>query len=1691
MADWKEQLLQIQTQRLQVQQSDEALYAILLQLQMAIDAAKKTARGETGQDGNNQRDNNIALLQAEAIRISNELVKGRASLHDQIGGLFTDPHPRNAVANMDDGIPFLLLPVRIETCFVNAGQTNELWVRVYPDEIAIHTHEKILTDDEVTAGEVYWTEIFNAEKANAANKEDRKKKAWSVLADSFNPQRSAWVALQTKPANWNLVPAGVATDKDLLFPPNDLTKTNAWSRAPRTNVMPDKMVVQLYVGDIVVEEVVGNIIPDELFMGPDPMDAKKAFQTIDDKLVFGDSYDWTADFDKAIALGMGFKIAITAQQAINGFEKILALGVFISADEMTGKSMLEDLLDNHHYSPNGLSLVTQGTPTNNTDQNESGYSNNDPFNNISYFTETGDPLFDDKKDCDGRNLADALGIEYGPLQFILNSNATDYSEAVAMNKALYPATLGFYFATMLHPVLSDNAQETLRNFFTANVTGRGALPAIRVGDQPYGVLLTSDFTNWNLGQGRVPGNIPPGNIPFLQETLNLLRYYSSIWTAQIPALNFAGKPGTDPSTVLMDILGLQAGSVEFYQRNGYSTDDIRNQANFQQGKKYYDDLSKSFKSKDDLLIFFNSMGLNTASMDPPFTIPQLLRLVYQHYTSTLDANNLIDNVPLSEENHIRPYAAGNNYLNWLAAATTPDILEKQDFGAGIPAPNALLYLLLRKALLEQLHNASANWLINRSVPVQASMMARNFNNIRPDGDLSKWEVMKAPVSIAAPALVAENISVASYLLTIGINENESLFLKEVKDALTTLANLPTARLERCFTEHLDACTYRLDAWQNALFRIRMQQQRQIADGADKRQRRKGIYLGAYGWVENIRPSAKQIIPGDTVPEKLRPANKAPLYSYNDNGGFVHAPSLNHASAAAVLRSGYLSHADAANPESMAVNLSSERVRRALFILEGIQNGQQLEALLGYQFERGLHDQASANNLLLSLNAFIYDFRDAYPIQQHQIQQQGTDVSTNIPANNVVNGVTLAEAAGGFPFGAKGDVLGASTDAQKAITIEQGKLADTLDAVKDLLLSESVYQLVLGNFDRAGAVITALKDSKIPPVLDVIDTPRSSNFTFTNRVTVQFENLDPTVTANNPWAPTDMTQRAKMEPGINKWIASLLGQPKNIVFRVANLDAEGNELGSAIMNCDTLNLQPIDLIYITGNELNTGANNPGASTGTAASELEQRIAYRYRQDHSLGDEVMIQIQFLPTGPLPGKIKLGEMLPLLRMLKSLITDSRYLNAVDFDSPSKKSIADPANPKGYDAVDLNGRVLQARNAASSFLNGLNSITIQTQITDKNGVVSIFMNLQDSFAALDAAAINFADAEVVFSDIETSDLQKALINISYTGIPDAFPQIAFSLTDKNKNILLEQARAVARKLTKAIADAKTAFDAATALTDPEKKTLQLIASAQFIFDSVFNVVPLFTYNNEADIQQSFLHENDLLDYAGTQLGMLFPADEWLQHASHTRARIARWDNIRTLNETLNAASIDLHVVQIPFRKKDSWVAIEFPATYPGLDADGNLVDLPFTISHDTLSVVVNGDAAFIPAGKQCGLLLDDWTELIPGKDEITGIGFNYNRPNAMPPQALMLAVPPAVTGHWNWDSLVNIMNDTLVRAKARAVDTTILDTIDRPELSVLLPAILSNFTQYDLDVALDMRVNVSQFAKEAPIMTAAQFKK
>lgn len=1643
MATWTEQLGAIQKLREQRRQASDELYSIRVNLLQARKDFRNNPSQETG-----QRINRLEEQRKRATAVVDASVTG---LHEAIVGVYVDPHPRNVISNLNDNTPFLLLPVRIETRFMTTGAAPELWIRVYPDDIAIHSHERVLRENEITAGAAYWRAVFTAQLNGGDELQDRKKEAWDQLLSVAEPRRAAWIIRQTKPTNWN--EAGIDSAGQLIFPSQELTATDAWTLAPRTNVLPDKFVVMLYQGENITREVTGQVIPDELFVGPDPMDAENAFiNAPDDTLTFGPAFDWTADFSKAVAVGMGFKIPLTPAEAENGFDKIVVLGAYLSAAEGEAQQAIETLIDNHHYSSGGFGIVTQGTPTNNTEDDSTGFSESDPFNTVSFQVETGEPLFTGTTDCDGRNLADALGIAYDPLQFIVNSNATDHREAVAMNTALYPSTLGFYFDTMLKPVLDETDQAKLRSFFTRYVSGRGPLPAIRAGNQPYGVLLTSDFSKWK----RTQNEFMWGN-NFLDTFYKVLDHYHTIWKNLSGLLSFTGKPGSDPDETLMNILGLQPGSVSFLQRIAFSTDTLLNNAAFMEQERHVQAIRDSFTSKRTLLDFLTDLGYNPNQPDGKFTVPQQLRLVFQHSHTALPAANLIDNVPLSEKNGIRYYDDGlkKNYLHWLLENTSVASLEKQDFPEG-KRPNALLYLQLRRSLLLELAKASVRWFKRGNIDLDLVMQPVNFHNIRPERGLTKWEAMKGKVGKLIPQDPHREKAIADHLLSTGSTETEAEFLNRMKEALATLADLPTARLERCFTEHIDLCTYRLDAWQTALFDQRLKKQRNL-ESPDGGERTKGIYLGAYGWVENVRPSPKRQVVRERIHEKLRPANEQPLYEYADNGGFVHAPSINHATAAAVLRSGYLSHASSDQPDLMAVNLSSERVRRALFVLQGITNGQTLEALLGYQFERGLHDRASANDDLKRLNEFIYKFRDKYLIEQHLIPQQGIGAVEAIPANNVVNGLTLAESGLDFPYGADIDLLPfpepLRTALRDAVTGEKDKLEDTLDAVKDLLLSESVYQLVQGNFDRAAAVTNALRDVHIPPEIEVINTPKSSHLGFTNRVTIQFEQVLPGDPGANPWTPVPMTPRAAMETGVNKWLGKILGRPDRLACMVSHINADGVE-ESEELTLDALNIQPIDLVYIVGNEISTGNDNT-----SAASEIETRIAAVYRRGRSLSDDVTVSIKF--TGPhAEGKKALGDILPMLRMLKSVLTESQPLHAQDFDPPSRSVPGEAGNMKGYVADELRDRV---ESAQALFVDLLRAFTSLPIIKTDGGVN---MQLGAFFTELDASRKNVNETGFEFG--REAELRDILAQISLFGLADSFPVINDLSPAGNITLLLEQARSIARRMSAIIqtTDDLMAEEASLSDAEKERKTAMLIAVGKAMFGEVFNVLPQFRYNSAEDVRRSDDDRSTLLRHASDNLSIDFPAEEWIHGISHVRPRVARWESVRALYELSNNDTLELLPVQLPYRPNDSWLAVEFPA----VNADGS----PFTVIDDTLSITIHGDAAFATAQPQSGLLIDDWTEVIPNSEEITGVAFHFNQPNAMAPQALLLAVTPEENGKWSWQDLVGIVNDTMLRAKLRAVEPWLLDRVDRPETGVLLPALMASFTSSDLDISLDYRRNI-----------------
>ncbi len=755
----------------------------------------------------------------------------------------------------------------------------------------------------------------------------------------------------------------------------------------------------------------------------------------------------------------------------------------------------------------------------------------------------------------------------------------------------------------------------------------------------------------------------------------------------------------------------------------------------------------------------------------------------------------------------------------------------------------------------------------------------------------------------------------------------------------------------------------------------------------------------------------------------------------------------------------MSHATDADPDVMAVNLTSERVRRALFILEGMRNGQAVEALLGYQFERGIHDRASADSTLDVLNGLIIDIRIAFPVQRVLIAAgDAGGAQETVPSYDVVNGLTLA----GTPTPDWAAIAG--TDATvlnptriAALNDERDRLADTLDAVNDLLLSESAYQMVQANFDRAGAVLGSIKDAYVPPDIDVVKTPRSSRLTFTNRIAVHFDRLDPTDPAAAVW-PTPMSPRALTEPGINLWLGTVLGDPQNIIMRASELQDDGTLVDPATLAALDLGLQPIDLVSIVGADANSGS---GGRTG--ASELEMRVAWKYRADHGLDETARVQIEFsAPTGQ-AGKLTMGEAMPLMLALQGVISDSRPLDSRDYHTATTQG-GTPTSGSSFPDVRSRAAAVQAQ------LDGIVGTIRGLPFTATIGSVAV-TTVGQAFDEITSQDADVATLAFTFAVGDAVVLQQQLFQLAAFGMPDAFPRTQDVTRDASKTSLIAQAMDATIAAAARVADCAALLASADAAAPTANdKAVGLASDAcKAILGQSFPVLPAFALATESEVMQSHADHAQLVDHAVTALSMAQPEDEWIRGVAYVRQKVAAWERLRLLSETLFATPLSVSAVQVPYRGQDSWLAVGLPDVDP---ATGN----PFDISADTLSMVTHGDAAYASGTLRTGILIDSWTETVPSPDQSTGIAFNYNRPNAMPPQAVLLAVPPEITGHWSWDALVGILNDTLRRAKMRAVEPLLLDQrTANPELSVLLPAVISEFQQYALNVSLDFRLNLS----------------
>ncbi len=1577
-------------------------------------------------------DPDAEALRARIVELKAEESRRVQNLEGAIAGLYNGKTPQELLQEWDDRLPIALLPLRMETKFLMDGPKPQLRVRIYPDTIAVVTHEAVLTQVEVEYGTAYWKALFDAADDEA------RKAAWRLIADKFGANRAAWVARESRPTNWEA--AGLVDAGDLVFPQQDATKIAPWSEAPHTRVLPDRFVLVGFKGGKAAYTDIGQPIPDIVVLGPAPLgDGDKPSLTRDPatgRLQHDEAFRWALDFDRAVEQGLGFRVPFHSVEAAKaGFDQLLVLGLKASADEQDGKDLMQALLENHHYSRKGLALVPQGTPTNNTDERDAGFSSRDPLQALSFYTEALDPLFEPTDDkalaTDGQRLAEYLGLDYGVFQHVAHADATDHAEAVAMNQALYAGTLGYYSSAMLNDVLSEDAQQRLRAHFTRLVTGRGPVAALRVGNQPYGLLPTAAFARWQVTGGIRPDADRPRQQQFLFDLHRILSTFVTLWQRIVPQLAQLGRGG-DASKALAAVLGLQPTSVEYFQRIGVSLDYLRNLEQFHAGQHRVWDLFKS--EWDNYLSAVSLRQLGHSPTRPggqPKPSPLLLQLLFKRRHTPLDARRLVDPLPLAEDRGLDPYdkASGRNYIDWLHAAADAQTVEDEDF-QGAPKPTTLLYMMLRYARLHETARSAARFLAKHDIDAQVLHRSRKFANLSAAPTVSYWEVFHAPAGELVAA-EATNAALFNHLHSARFDapaqRDVVADLRAHQAALAKLRGLPTARLERLFAEHLDTLTYRLDAWQTSLFDQRLREHRAL--DAPAGQRRLGQYLGAYGYLEDVRPELgrRVAVPEQTLPEPLR-ERKENLFVDTASGGHVHAPSLNHATAAAILRSAYLTHADPSQPDRFAIDLSSARVRRAMAVVQGLRNGQTLEVLLGYQFERGLHDWSTRKPTPVVLNDLLPLLRSALPITRTRVPQAGktTGPEETVTDEHVVNGLELARRASAFPWGVALP-SGLAPEKVAALKAEKQALEQTLDALRDLHVSESAFQLAMGNFERAAAVMQALGAGDIPAEFEVVEAARGTQMVYTQRITLHF---DPGATAN-PWAPIAISPRAGTEAGLNHWLGTLLGSPTDVACRVRAVDAQGQTLRRAdsseqlaTITLDQLKLQPLDLIYLVGNRVENGG----------ASELEARLRSLFLVGESLPDDSFVRIDFADPSAISGPDgkTFAELLALARHLRALITEGKPLGASSYTVASKSLGPRPPDPDQIDFTDLTTR--------------LDAVT-----TAYDTLAGKLPGAIDNLATL--GTLTEADA-----------LRELMREFAHLGTPFAWPQSVRGADPAAVQGLLEQARSLQRRIDAATSerDAQRAL-AAKPSASAAQKLEALTAAARQMLGADFVLLPRFRFTDVADVAAAHAERDKLLDYARTTLGSQAVVDEFLHGVAQVRSRMHRLEMVVLLAQALGGASIEAEPLQLPHRSGDAWLATDFPAGT--------------TLDHDTLSFAILTPQGFDATAVQCGLVIDQWTEALPNADEVTGLTFNYNNPNSMPAQAILLAVAPQLTGRWQWEHLVEGVLDTFARARQRAVEPDQIDA--NGVMTILLPALVSEFSTTRSGLSLDHALSLEIVAQ------------
>jgi len=535
------------------------------------------------------------------------------------------------------------------------------------------------------------------------------------------------------------------------------------------------------------------------------------------------------------------------------------------------------------------------------------------------------------------------------------------------------------------------------------------------------------------------------------------------------------------------------------------------------------------------------------------------------------------------------------------------------------------------------------------------------------------------------------------------------------------------------------------------------------------------------------------------------------------------------------------------------------------------------------------------------------------------------------------------------------------------------LAEEVDAVGDLVVAEGVFQLVQGNPARAGATLDTLAQGAAPPAeFEVVRTPRSGT-AVTHRL---FALLPAAASAPvGAWPNAGDNLRARMEPALEAYATVLLPPADKVICHFEYRSGDGeNVLGTGRLDAATLGLSALEFAAAAHASV-------ALANGDTSNELAQHLSYRALTASSA--PALATVRLLPTvrqGLAAGEFALAEVVELAAAVHHLISSARPADGRD--------IANGSTVASVNVGELSGRVGNARALTEALKDSLISACTVVMETP--------------------------------SPMAVNDLQLQLVRATHWRITGALPAEPYGdrgLSDaariKRTQALLQQAKAVIEELRTRLKH----WDEIAALNeaDPAAAIERALDKVHALLGADTQVLPQV----DSSAAQPWLLS--LADSTNLQAGDALATNAWLQRLAYVRDGASRLQRVLTYAAAMNlAGSTDMIVGQLPWASGDRWVGL--PVTHGGELLRGRIS----TVVHQPLAGVVSDKAVK-------ALMVDSWVELVPSAQEVTGVTFHYNKPNASAPQVALLAVTDQ-SAQWDLDTVQRTILDTVELAKARA---------------------------------------------------------